>query len=213
MKLDASHNDMFGYEDKSGIQAWADALKTNSSLLELNLAKNDMDADDAKIFADGVSANGALVKFDISQNDLCADGSKAIAASLKDNQIMTELNIAGNWMAKKNPWYTADPDMAGVIAIGNAIPTMEALTSLNILNNNLLADGGKALAEALKGNNVIQELNISSNNLGYDSDMSAVIAMSDAIPTMGALASLNLASNRIGAEGAQHIAAALPQCK
>ena len=87
------------------------------------------------------------------------------------------------------------------------------MTSLNILNNNLLADGGKALAEALKGNNVIQELNISSNNLGYDSDMSAVIAMSDAIPTMGALASLNLASNRIGAEGAQHIAAALPQCK
>ena len=82
MKLDASDNSMFGYKDKSGIQAWADALKTNSSLLELNLAKNDMGADDAKIFADGVSANGAMKNLNVSKNSLGAQGAKHIAAAL-----------------------------------------------------------------------------------------------------------------------------------
>ena len=71
VKLDASDNDMFGFTDKSGIQAWADALKTNSSLLELNLGKNGMNTNDAKIFADGVSTNGALTSLNVSNNALC----------------------------------------------------------------------------------------------------------------------------------------------
>ena len=84
MKLDASDNNMFGYKDKSGIQAWADALKTNSSLLELNLAKNDMRANDAKIFADGVSANGAMTSLNVSFNFLGAEGAMHIAAALPE---------------------------------------------------------------------------------------------------------------------------------
>jgi hypothetical protein len=53
---------MFGRKDKSAIQAWADALKSNSSLVELNLAKNGMRGDDVKIFADGIRDNGALFR-------------------------------------------------------------------------------------------------------------------------------------------------------
>jgi hypothetical protein len=150
-----------------------------------------------------------LVKFDISKNNLCSQGTKSIAKALENNQVMTELNISGNLMG----WTTTAGtvrDTGGVIAICNAILTMTALTSLNILNNNLLADGGKALAEALKGNNVMQELNLSFNDLGYDSnydsDMSGVIAISDAIPTMGALVSANILYNGIGVEQAKVIA-------
>jgi hypothetical protein len=61
---------MFGHRDKSVIQAWADVLKSNSSLIELNLAKNDMRADDAKIFADGIRDNGTLSVFNISDNNI-----------------------------------------------------------------------------------------------------------------------------------------------
>ena len=83
VKLDASDNDMFGRGDKSAIQAWADALKTNSSLLELNLAKNDMRADDAKIFADGVSTNGAMTSLSLSANRLGAAGAMIVAEAIK----------------------------------------------------------------------------------------------------------------------------------
>ena len=73
------------------------------------------------------------------------------------------------------------------------------------------------MAEALKGNQIMTELNISSNYAGIketgEADMSGVIAIGDTIPTMGAMTSLNVSSNLLRAEGAKHIAAALPQCK
>jgi hypothetical protein len=94
---------------------------------------------------------------------------------------------------------------------------MGALTKFDISKNCLCAAGGKAVAEGLKDNQVITELNIASNRLGcktrYDSDdadMSGVVALADVIPDMGAMTSLNLAHNELGVEGAKLIAACLP---
>ena len=105
-----------------------------------------------------------------------------------------------------------------------------ALEKLNISANMLFAEGSKALAEALKDNTIMKELNIAENSLGYDSDgntdMSGVIAISDAIPTMGALMSLNISTNSFGRHwdeqqynwisdmtGIKALAAAIPVCK
>ena len=61
-----------------------------------------------------------------------------------------------------------------------------------------------ALAEGLKGNAVITELDISSNELGVDSEfepnMSGVIALANAIPNMGALSVANVMGDHIGKE-------------
>jgi hypothetical protein len=78
---------------------------------------------------------------------------------------------------------------------------MGALSVLSLKSNELRADGGKALAEGLKGNTVITELDISSNYLGKnrygETDMSGVIALADAIPDMGALTTLDISRNSI----------------
>jgi Ran GTPase-activating protein (RanGAP) involved in mRNA processing and transport len=79
------------------------------------------------------------------------------------------------------------------------------MTKFDISSNNLKAEGGKALAAGLKGNQVITELNISSNflviNSDYGNDTSGVIAIVDAISDMGALTSLNMSAN--GLKGAE----------
>jgi hypothetical protein len=76
-----------------------------------------------------------------------------------------------------------------------------ALLVLSLKSNNIHADGCKALAEGLKGNTVITELDISGNALGrgsnYDQDMSGVIALADAIPDMRALTKLDISNNSI----------------
>ena len=91
------------------------------------------------------------------------------------------------------------------------------MVKFDISDNCLCAEGGKALAEALKDNQVMTELNIASNYLGEDMednpDMSGVIAIGNAIPTMRALSNLNISANNLQAEGAKHIAAAIPKCK
>jgi Leucine-rich repeat (LRR) protein len=77
------------------------------------------------------------------------------------------------------------------------------LTKFDISKCILRAEGGKALAAGLKGNRVITELNISNNDLGRNSghitDTSGIIAIANAIPDMGAMTSLDVSDNNLGA--------------
>ena len=81
---------------------------------------------------------------------------------------------------------------------------------LNLASNNIFAEGIELLAEALKGNQIMTELNVSGNAATWDGnkhgEMSGVIALADAIPNMGAMTSLNLSDNGLGPEGAKHLA-------
>jgi hypothetical protein len=91
-----------------------------------------------------------------------------------------------------------------------------SLSKLDISDCNLFAEGGKALAAGLKGNQGITELNASNNSLGvdsdYDWDISGIIAIADVIGD-GAMTSLNLASNNLSAEGAKIVAEAIKVTK
>jgi hypothetical protein len=102
---------------------------------------------------------------------------------------------------------------------------------LSLESNNLQAAGGKALAEGLKGNQVITELNIASNELGWTDgvgpDMSGVVALADIVPNMGAMTQLDVSSNNLAGKkwnnsnqdydydftGIQALANTLPKCQ
>jgi hypothetical protein len=106
------------------------------------------------------------------------------------------------------------------------------MTKFDISSNNIRAEGGKALAESLKGNQVIKELNFSGNNMGYNSNgetgTSGIIAIADVIPGMGALSSFTFGdkqavtmttemadanfSGKLNPHEAQIVAAFLPKC-
>ena len=186
---------------EEGTKTIAEALKGNSIITELNLAgSNMMEVVD---IAETIPTMEALVKLDVSDNLLFAEACKAMAEALKNNQVMTDLNIASNFLGEdKNDL----PDMTGVIAISDAILTMGALVRFDISKNKVRAGGVKALASALKDNNILQELTIADNQLGLkddaklwpDTDMSGVIALANAIRTMGALTSLDMSANKIG---------------
>ena len=77
----------------------------------------------------------------------------------------------------------------------------------DISNNNVCAAGGKALAAALNGNQVMTELNLARNSLGLvkqygKADMSGVMDIANTIPTMGALEKLLMGANGIKGEEA-----------
>jgi hypothetical protein len=168
----------------------------------------------------------ALMKFDISKNLIRAEGGKALAAGLKGNQAIIELNIADNELGWINEKLVLDPitgathiepladDMSGIVALADAIPGMEALSSLNLATNRFRAEGTKLLAEVLRGNKIMTELNISNNSATHGEqtwgdgriignkhgEMSGIIALADAIPDMEALSIANVMGNRIGKE-------------
>jgi hypothetical protein len=137
-KLDASDNDMFGLKDKTGITAWAAALKACTSITELNLAKNGINANDTKILAPAISNMGAMTKFDISSNDIRAEGGKALAEGLKGNQVIKELNFSDSDLGSNS---NLDTDTSGIIAVADVIPGMGALSSLTFSGETYFKDG------------------------------------------------------------------------
>ncbi len=122
----------------------------DKTITELDVSGQCLGVEGALVIRRYLQNNGALVKFDISANALCAEGGRLLSAALKDNQIMTELNIAKNNLGKHSNAWNAKDDMSGVIAISNAIPTMGALTSLNLANDRFGVEGAKHVAEAIK---------------------------------------------------------------
>jgi hypothetical protein len=100
-------------------------------------------------------------------------------------------------------WYETD--------IPKISPDNRALSVLNLASNGL---GG------WNDSNYYSKYDTSgnTNNVPYCFTSvyvhipAGIIALTGAIPDMGAMASLNLASNKLGVEGAKIIAACLPKC-
>jgi Ran GTPase-activating protein (RanGAP) involved in mRNA processing and transport len=188
---------MFGKKDKAGITALADALKANTSITELNLARNKISAIDTKILAPAISDSEAISSVNLLKNDIGVEQARALVIILKEHLTLkslcgnkgdeTELDMSGKMKGNED-----------AIMLVAEIVDNGALLVLSLKSNNLQAAGGKALAEGLKGNQVITELNIAGNTLsnsGYD--MSGVVALADVIPGMRALSVLSLKDNRL----------------
>jgi Ran GTPase-activating protein (RanGAP) involved in mRNA processing and transport len=159
-----------------------------------------MDADDAIILASELPDKGALSKLSLKDNALCTkEAGKALAAALAGNSVLKELDLSNNSFYNSRDDQSDGPGFAQELAIG--IKDNGAMSILDICSNYIRAEGGKALAAGLKGNQVIKELNFSGNTLGYnsnlDTDTSGIIAIADVIPGMGALSVLSLKDNRL----------------
>jgi hypothetical protein len=165
--------------DFSGILAVANAIKDMRAISSVNLLKNDIGVAQAE---DLVS----ILKVHPTLKSLCGNSGDE-----------TELDMSG----KMN-------GAADAIILVPEIINNRALTKFDISKNNLYAAGTTALAEGLKGNQVMTELNLAGNVMGKGSgrgyngvtDMSGVAALADVIPGMGALSIANVMGNRIGKE-------------
>ena len=93
------------------------------------------------------------------------------------------------------------------------------MVSVNILGNEIGKEQLAKLQEMMKAHPTLvsicgiaddaTEANLSG--IRMNADDAAILA--DELPGKGAMASLDISSNNLRAEGAKHIAAALPECK
>ena len=88
------------------------------------------------------------MSLNISNNKI---GWLALPEGWKDTEVAGKQHFLkpGSNRYSLTPPPGAKPE--GTIAVANAIPTMGALTSLNLASNELYAEGAKIIAEAVKG--------------------------------------------------------------
>ena len=142
---------------------------------------------------------------------LTREAGEAIGDMLKDNRVLTELDVSRNL-----DFMVGSSNAVGFVeGIADGLIANVTLVKLDISRNMLLAAGTRALAKALKGNQIIKELNISANFMGwsklaYSPNQSGVVAICDAISTMRALTSVNISNNNmLTAEAGKALAGAL----
>ncbi|KAG0375297.1 hypothetical protein BGX24_009306, partial [Mortierella sp. AD032] len=203
----------------NGAKALAEALKTNSALITLDLKGNSIGDDGAQALSEALKANLTLTTLDLKVNSIRDSGAQALAEALKANSTLTTLNLKGNsiWLKgfvafsealNKNSTLTAFDLLSGINPAKTMFEALKAdstLTTLDLTDNSIGPDGAKALAEALKTNSTLTTLNLKFNSIGSDGGQ----ALAEALKTNSTLTTLTLSSNPIGSHGGKALAETL----
>jgi hypothetical protein len=133
-RVDLSGNNDSPSASPEFIRPIANALKTNTSITTINLSKNSLNAEAAKVLSDGIKdAKGALSKLDLSKNDLRSEGLSAVSEALKSTSIK-QLNITENNLQFNTGHVRGQQarqwDMAGVIKFTGDMKDMGSLSKL-----------------------------------------------------------------------------------
>ena len=221
LKLTISDN---GISDDEAI-IFGECLKTNTTMIELNLPWNNITCKGANAIAEALMVNNRLQKLDISsscEKKISDDGAIAFSECLKTNTTLMELDLSRNNITHKGANAIAEALMInntlqklnisftrifvdGTMVFSEHLKTITTLVELDMSHNGITHKGGSAIAEALIVNSTLQKLNILDNRL---SDVGA-IAFSECLKTNRTLIELDLSNNDITCKGANVIAEAL----
>jgi hypothetical protein len=150
---------------------------------------------------------GALTLFDISSNKL------GVLAT-EDGWISRDGNNRPPWVHPDGRSQDKNPEglkPLGVIAIANAIPDMGAISSVNLLNNDIPMEQAKALAGILKEHLTLKSLcGNSGDEIKLDMSRQQIgaggaIMLAPEIAGNGVISSVNLLKNDIPVEQAQEL--------
>jgi Ran GTPase-activating protein (RanGAP) involved in mRNA processing and transport len=134
----------------SGARAIAEALKQNKTLLTLNLDNAQIDLEGVKLIIDALNENTTLLKLDLSGIRLGVEGAKYLA-KVWQNKKLDSLILSNTGLG-----------LEGVKFIMAALPNTN-LSALNVSNNNLTHAGIEVALVALGTNQTLRVLNVSNN--------------------------------------------------
>jgi Ran GTPase-activating protein (RanGAP) involved in mRNA processing and transport len=203
-----------------GLSALARFLKTNTSLVELNLLCLALGPVSAAALATSLRKNCTLKKLNLSGNDIGSAGAIAVANAM-NSMTLSELRLCGNGIAGPGVSAIADSmrenttlqmlDLSGnaIGGYGLSILNVSGTTSLEVLtlhNNELGDDDAVALANALKAKffTALQMLVLMKNTIGDN----GALALASALKVNFTLTNLDMDSNRIGHSGRAALSAA-----
>ena len=180
---------------------------------ELDMSGNNMRAEGTIMLAPEIVANGSLTSLNVSKNEMLgAEAGKAFATAIAANTVLKELDLSGH--PETDELYARpniDVAFAKEFAVG--LGGNGALTSLDISNNRLgelvLPSGWTEDRHLFGSYDKGYKHTDGRRQKDHPGKPEGVIAIANAILTMGALTTLDLSSNDIGPEGAKHIAEAV----
>jgi hypothetical protein len=117
------------------------------AMTSFNLASNNLGPEGAKIIGEAIKVSNCMAAISLANNALLTkEAGKVIGDMLKGNSTLKELDLSSNYDyqagAKDGPGFAQE--------LADGIKDNGAMTSLNLADNWLQAEGAKHIAGALK---------------------------------------------------------------
>ena len=155
-KLNISHNEI----DEQAVDDIAKLLTQIIILEELDLSCNNLQVTEVVTLLSEVQNTSSCTKLNVSHNNINDEAAHNIATFLSHNMPLKELDLShGNLQ-------TSD-----AIAVCKGMSNLLHLTKLNISNNDISGEAADDIVVVLSQNNLIEELDLSYNNLGAFSSL------------------------------------------
>eukprot|EP01006_Ploeotia_vitrea_P051142 TRINITY_DN67530_c2_g1_i1.p1 TRINITY_DN67530_c2_g1~~TRINITY_DN67530_c2_g1_i1.p1 ORF type:complete len:715 (-),score=50.68 TRINITY_DN67530_c2_g1_i1:261-2405(-) len=178
--LDLSYN-LIG----AAVGAWGTGLTQNSTLLELNLEKCLIGADDAREMSIHM-LKVSLLSLNLSYNNITDKGMQPLLDCFKDQSSMRYLDLSCTGIG-----------IASMDELAHVLKLCPSLETLHVDNNNLKREGVSVLCGTIKNNQSLTSLNLDK----VEMDQVGVISLSLALQNNPWFTSLSLCGNQIGDEG------------
>ncbi|KAF9195944.1 hypothetical protein BGZ49_002944 [Haplosporangium sp. Z 27] len=192
---------------QAGAVHLATILAKNRVIRHLNIGSNGLGAEGVVYIAEAVRFNRALTSLSLDMNEMGARGASAIATALVSNRHLTHLYLPHNNIGDK-----------GLADICESLKRNKYLISLDLELNHIGQGksivGLRALAEVLKVNTTLRELNLSFNlftaeaitelslGMAVNSTLESVIFTNCCLPTEAAV---SLAKSLTATTGLQNL--------
>ena len=177
----------------SDVGAESLASFVNISLQYLNICNNEIGDNGIANIATALQTNTTMRTLNISNCSISDEGAESLARALAVNRSLQELDISSNKIGNN-----------GMANIATALQTNTTMTTLNISDcsiSNVGAESGRALAV----NRSLQELDISSNEIGDN----GIAHIATALQTNTTMRKLNNSDCGLSDEGVESLAVAL----
>lgn len=185
----------FGVEVQGEMERLITRISVNDkSLVSLVLRKNEIGPDEAKVLASALRFNTSIKCIDLWNNNVGDQGAMVIISALCQNPAVRRVLSLG-----QNNISTI-----GASAIAKILP-VTAITSLDLENNNIRADGAVYLAMGLRNNNSLKSLRLGGNRI----EDKGTEAIAGSIRLNRCISALYLERNNIGSKGVASFAGCL----
>lgn len=155
--------------DVNSIKSIVDMLKANESIMELNLADNNINDEVVSILADGLKILGNTTGFvktlHLNGNQISDAGTAALAEIFKLNECLCALNLANNNITDHGALVFAKLLTVPMDVTSKYISEIPSLTELNLANNFISEEGAQQFVIALQNNDILTELNLANSQM------------------------------------------------
>jgi Ran GTPase-activating protein (RanGAP) involved in mRNA processing and transport len=167
-------------------------------LTALDVSGNALGAEGARGVLEGAACARSLRRLSLAATGLGDAGAGALAEALAVPGALgqlRELDLSSNGVGA-----------AGAAALGSALPRCARLAVLSLASNTLGREGGEGLAAGLGGCAALEDVDLSWCDVGAEGMRAVAAALRRREPSLRAL---RLRGNRMGDEGAAHVAETL----